>query len=218
VERLLRKASRSNPNLKAVEDMITSTTSVTTSKLNLRRYLMEALEILEADGQLAGEGDNWHSLDELYNYRMAYHAYAVKSWQDNNFRVVKSWRHHDGEDLRLDNLFVVSANLPTGQVTNHYRANHWGKFECPEVARAPEWDGHTPAVALDRLIKAIPMTGSVKQNAAGFPSGPQRHRQGKSPVIVPPRPKMHAPDPEFWAADPNTDPNGFMLSTGEDGR
>lgn len=36
------------------------------------------------------------------------------------------------------------ANLPTGQVSNHYRAEEW---------KADEWDGHTPVEAANRLYK-----------------------------------------------------------------
>lgn len=161
VEQALRRTPRDHPNLKAIDDLMDIPgRSANAHKLSLRRYLQEALEILEQEGVLTC-GDAWHSMDELYDYRMAYHAHAVKLWQDNSFKVVKSWQHHDGEDLRTKDLFIVSVQLPTGQVSNHYKAKYWDMFDCPVVERAPAWDGHTPGVALNRLISALPQTAML---------------------------------------------------------
>jgi hypothetical protein len=48
----------------------------------------------------------------------------------------------------------VVAELDTGQVTNHYPAADWGKFQIPERDRAAEWDGHTPEDVANRLREA----------------------------------------------------------------
>lgn len=45
------------------------------------------------------------------------------------------------------------ANLPTGQVSNHYRAEEWNLFNVPERWKADEWDGHTPVEAANRLYR-----------------------------------------------------------------
>lgn len=94
--------------------------------------------------------DQYHTMQELYHYRMLYHAYAIITWVLAGFPVVKSKQHHDGTMLGED-WFIVTAELPTGQVSNHYKMEHWKLFNCPEVKRAPEWDGHTPAIAAERL-------------------------------------------------------------------
>lgn len=44
-------------------------------------------------------------------------------------------------------------NLPTGQVSNHYRAEEWNLFNVPERWKADEWDGHTPVEAANRLYR-----------------------------------------------------------------
>lgn len=96
--------------------------------------------------------DEYHTMDELYEYRMLYNALAANQMPD---RAVKSWRHHDGEPCFGGGWFVVYLDLPTGQVSNHYRAEHWDLFAIPEAERAPAWDGHTPQVAADRIRAAL---------------------------------------------------------------
>lgn len=49
------------------------------------------------------------------------------------------------------NNFNNVTNLPNGQVSNHYEMKDWSLFKIPEVDRAPEWDGHTPEEAADRI-------------------------------------------------------------------
>jgi len=101
-------------------------------------------------------GDEYHTMAELYEYRMLYNAAFVKALVSNEFEMgsaVKSWRHSDGELCFGGGWFIVSMDLPTGQVSNHYEAKHWDLFRIPDVLRAPEWDGHTPAQAADRLYR-----------------------------------------------------------------
>lgn len=112
--------------------------------------------------------DGYHTFNELYRYRMLYHAAYVSTrhrievdWLnyrksiDSDFEpvptTVKSWRHSDGEECFGGGWFIVVTQLPTGQISNHYEADHWTLFEVPEVENAPEWDGHTPAQAAARL-------------------------------------------------------------------
>lgn len=111
-----------------------------------------ARAVLEVVGPMLG-GDKYHSLDELYGYRMAYNALAANAMPE---RCAKSWRHSDGELCFGGGWFVVVMDLSTGQVSNHYKAEHWGLFRVPEAETAPEWDGHTPEVALQRLLACLP--------------------------------------------------------------
>ena len=108
--------------------------------------------------------DGWHTFDELYHYRMLYNAgmanELTRHFQYSNpidvGPVCKSWRHSDGElCFGKDNYFVVVMQLPTGQVSNHYHGDHWDLFKVPEVERAPEYDGHTPQQAAERLEKYL---------------------------------------------------------------
>ena len=117
---------------------------------------LAAAVIAERDEARANPRDEYHTMSELYEYRMLYNALAANAMPD---RAVKSWRHSDGEECFGGGWFVVYLNLPTGQVSNHYRAEHWGLFRVPEVDRAPEWDGHTPHVAAERLRDALGVPG-----------------------------------------------------------
>jgi len=97
-------------------------------------------------------GDEYHTLDELYEYRMLYNALAANGWATHGtYPVVKSWRHSDGEECFGGGWFIVVATLPTGQVANHYKAEFWDLFTVPEVETPPEYDGHTPAEAARRM-------------------------------------------------------------------
>ncbi|TFC59438.1 MULTISPECIES: hypothetical protein [unclassified Cryobacterium] len=99
----------------------------------------------------AAKGDEHHTMDELYEYRMLYNAHAAHGWDAAGIPVVKSWHHSDGEKCFGGGWFIVTATLPTGQVSNHYAAEHWDLFNVHAVDLPPEYDGHTPAQAADRL-------------------------------------------------------------------
>jgi hypothetical protein len=98
-------------------------------------------------GFRAATSDEFHTMDELYDYRMLYNAAAVNSW---TWLTVKSWVHSDGEPCFGGGWFIVVATLPTGQISNHYRSEYWDLFRVPE-AMPPEYDGHTPQVAAQRM-------------------------------------------------------------------
>jgi hypothetical protein len=99
--------------------------------------------------------DGYHTHAELYEYRMLYNAHAARGWFAAGIPVVKSWKHDDGELCFGGGWFIVTATLPSGQVSNHYEAENWHLFAVPEVEFAPEWDGHTPADAAQRLLAAL---------------------------------------------------------------
>lgn len=117
-------------------------------------------EIADIAAELAaGEAsDGHHTHRELYEYRMLYNAHAAHGWLAAGIPVVKSWTHSDGEPCFGGGWFVVVATLPSGQISNHYRAEHWGIFNVPEAA-PPEYDGHTPADAAARLRVALTEAG-----------------------------------------------------------
>lgn len=58
-----------------------------------------------------------------------------------------------------DGMFIVGIDTPDGQATYHYDIDpYWGMFRCKELDRAPEWDGHTPEQAIERIGK---LTGLI---------------------------------------------------------
>lgn len=125
--------------------------------------------------------DGYHTFDELYEFRKVYNAALFNEWGANvriveevvsgtlatseygsNFKinynsqpkydVHKSWRHNDGELCFGGGWFIVSAMLPTGLISNHYKAADWDLFKIPEVAKAKyPFDGHTGVDVIERL-------------------------------------------------------------------
>ena len=93
--------------------------------------------------------DGYHTFDELYRYRMLYNAAFFNLLPKT--MVYKSRKHHDGEPCYGGGWFIVMANLPTGQISNHYEEKYWDLFSIPEKEKADQWDGHTPQEAADRL-------------------------------------------------------------------
>lgn len=106
--------------------------------------------------------DEYHTMDELYEYRMLYNALWVNELaRHGDVPVCKSWFHSDGEECFGGGWFIVVAELPTGQVSNHYKAEHWDIFRVPAVNRPPEYDGHTPEVAADRMGEFLGRRGTT---------------------------------------------------------
>ena len=101
--------------------------------------------------------DGYHTFNELYYYRMLYNAAFFNELAKNTgIKVMKSKRHSDGKPCFDDaDMFIVQAELPTGQVSNHYSMEDWDKFKVDEVEVADEWDGHTPQQAAERIEKFI---------------------------------------------------------------
>ncbi len=128
-------------------------------------------EINNLPPEMTGElSDGYHTFSELYEFRKMYNAALFNEWatqkvrnpkwanEDNQplnlpkYDVHKSWRHNDGELCFGGGWFIVSAMLPTGQISNHYRAEDWDLFKIPveEKAKYP-FDGHTSNDVLNRL-------------------------------------------------------------------
>lgn len=121
--------------------------------------------------------DGWHSFGDLYSFRLAYNALAfnllrelqdltplsqsitafpILDYWDTN--VHKSWKHHDGEYCfgEEKKWFIVAAKLPTGVITNHYKAEFWDLFQIPEVEKSIfPFDGHTAHDALERIFNFL---------------------------------------------------------------
>ena len=115
--------------------------------------LEEIIPSLQQEQDMGKVSDGYHTFNELYYYRMLYNAaffnLLPKEW------VHKSKRHHTGEECFGGGWFIVMANLPTGQISNHYELKDWDLFQVPEKEFADEWDGHTPQEAAERLCKYL---------------------------------------------------------------
>jgi hypothetical protein len=96
--------------------------------------------------------DGYHTFDELYEFRMLYNAGFFNELAETGIlEVSKSRKHSDGEECFGGGWFVVTAELPSGQITNHYEMRNWDLFKVPVLDLAPKWDGHTPEDVAKRL-------------------------------------------------------------------
>ncbi|MBF6416928.1 WDGH domain-containing protein [Nocardia cyriacigeorgica] len=128
-----------------------------------------AAELLAAGAVTPETSDGYHTFAELYHYRMLYNAALFNEWAAaNRYAVHKSIRHADGELCFGGGWFVVYAQLPTGQISNHYEMTQWDRFRIPERDRADEWDGHTPQQVAERLAAFLKL-------GPGGPRFSQRH-------------------------------------------
>lgn len=107
--------------------------------------------------------DGYHTFNELYEYRMLYNAMIFNELAMQGFYDVhKSKLHHDGKaPFGNPDYFIVVAELPTGQISNHYRMKHWDLFQIPEKERSNEWDGHTPSDVANRIREFLKIYKNV---------------------------------------------------------
>lgn len=121
------------------------------SEIHAIQKIIDSLQQEQTD--MGEVSDGYHTFNELYYYRMLYNAaffnLLPKEW------VHKSKKHHTGEECFGGGWFIVMANLPTGQISNHYELKDWDLFKVPEKEIADEWDGHTPQEAAERLYKYL---------------------------------------------------------------
>ena len=101
--------------------------------------------------------DGYHTFNELYEYRLLYNAGMFNEFAKKGlYDVHKSKRHSDGRfPFDNPNRFIVIAELPTGQISNHYEIKDWNLFQIPEKKVSNVWDGHTPKDVAERLRKFL---------------------------------------------------------------
>lgn len=111
---------------------------------------LNALDVPAITGETS---DGYHTFNELYHHRAVLFSVIVKAFPGMAW---KAKLHHDG--TMYDGMFIVGIETPDGQATYHYDIEpYWDMFECKELEYAPEWDGHTPAQAIERIGKLEPV-------------------------------------------------------------
>jgi hypothetical protein len=107
-------------------------------------------------GVTGDTSDGYHTFNELYDFRKVYNALLFNEWATSGkYNVHKSKLHSDGKVPFGGGWFVVCAELPTGQITNHYELKDWNMFKIQELPVAHAWDGHTALDALDRMKQLL---------------------------------------------------------------
>ena len=101
--------------------------------------------------------DGYHTFDELYEYRLLYNAAFFNELAEQGlYDVHKSKKESDGKSpFNNENMFVVMAELPTGQISNHYEMKHWNLFNVPIKDKANVWDNHTSKDVCERIRKYL---------------------------------------------------------------
>lgn len=162
--------------------------------LNDENGTMEPVTFVPKAKAPGDTSDGYHTFDELYEHRTGllaalcncftqhlvdvfelYDAAHVEPMQELSRWVFKSRHHHDGE--MHDGFFIVGINCKTCPYPNspdrwatwHCEDKWWDRFNIPEIDRAPEWDGHTPADAIARLIESF--TPQVEERVTRDESG-----------------------------------------------
>lgn len=104
--------------------------------------------------------DEYHSMHELYQHRMALTRALFYAWEIGKLEGVKlfpivfrSKLHNDG--TMFEGYFVVMATWEDGkQMSYHYKLKHWDEFSfLEEVERCPPYDGHDAKKTYDLLME-----------------------------------------------------------------
>lgn len=120
--------------------------------------LLDEVERLREEGNMLRElakpitkdtSDGHHTFRDLYHHRAILFGVICNAIPEICW---KSMLHHDGTMFNDD--FIVGINTPDGQATYHYKVDrYWDLFRVPVFDHAPEWDGHTPTQAIERIGK-----------------------------------------------------------------
>lgn len=107
----------------------------------------ELIELIRPVPVTGATSDGYHTFDELYHHRAVLFSVIVAMFRGLSW---KSLHHHDG--TMYDGMFIVGIDTPAGPATYHYDVEpYWDMFPCEVLDRAPEWDGHTPDDAIERI-------------------------------------------------------------------
>lgn len=91
--------------------------------------------------------DGYHTFNELYHHRAVLFSVICNSFKSCAW---KSKKHNDG--TMYGGMFIVGIDTPEGSATYHYDIEpYWDMFDVKELDKAPEWDGHTPDDAINRI-------------------------------------------------------------------
>jgi hypothetical protein len=152
-------------------------TKLNNEEISLKEFEIQYIELLEQAKEMhqkettitENTSDGYHTFKELYEFRKAYNVALFNEWGSQKERQIgnqwiplntknhvhKSWKHHDGELCFGGGWFIVVAVLPTGQISNHYKAEDWDLFNIPEVEKALfPFDGHTSEDVIKRLLES----------------------------------------------------------------
>lgn len=139
----------------------------------------EQAVIATLGGEINGDtSDGYHTFNELYHHRAVLFSVIVSEFSSMAWKARK---HHDG--TMYDGMFIVGLDTPWGQASYHYDIDpYWDMFDCEERESAPEWDGHTPDEAIERIGKLATLGGGKLTAEQVRNAAKSNSRQYESPV------------------------------------
>ena len=113
--------------------------------------------VIEVPTKGIGEvSDGFHTFNELYHHRAVLFSVICNSMPE---KAWKSKLHNTGD--MFPGMIVVRIITPEGYATYHFDIEpYWDMFNVQELTMAPEWDGHTPEDAINRISK-LRISGSA---------------------------------------------------------
>lgn len=95
--------------------------------------------------------DGYHTFEELYDHRTKLFIALCRLLPSK--MVWKAKKHYDG--TMYAGMFIMGVTTTDGQATYHLEDKYWEETNfVTELPNAPEFDGHTPTIALSRLVAA----------------------------------------------------------------
>lgn len=104
--------------------------------------------------------DGYHTFNELYEHR---HALFLNLIQSNQGRAFKTLRNQRNE--QWDGWFIAGLNTEYGQITYHLPISYWDKTNAKEVYNNADYDGHTSADVVRRLMLLLQPSASSEVDA-----------------------------------------------------
>jgi hypothetical protein len=137
--------------------------------------------------------DGFHTFAELYEHR---HALACALARAIPGAAWRTRQHEEGAAPMYEGMFLLGIDLPTGPVSWHLPDGYWYLLDgVRELARAPHWDGYTPADVVGRLnrwrARTSPEAGFLgrsdwqPKSASHSVYSPSRHGQRPGGVMFP---------------------------------
>ena len=113
-----------------------------------KEFIIEAIKThTKVRNNIGDFSDGYHTFNELYHHRAVLFSVICNKMPE------KAWKSklHDTGDM-FNGMFIVGIETEQGQATYHYDIEpYWDMFKVKELEKAPKWDGHTPADAIQRI-------------------------------------------------------------------
>lgn len=136
---------------------------------NLTKYIASNVldfkwgkEVNQLEIQATEMSDGYHTMNELYEHRIALFAALCKLYDGYitplNTRV-KCWKskfHHDGTSFEgwfIAGMLIREFDGTDSQISYHIPNRLWNRFNVMELRKGPIWDGHTSKDVIERLYK-----------------------------------------------------------------